>query len=42
MIDLDWVEEWASKNSMNFNKDTCKVLCLRRNHQRGQYSLGSV
>jgi len=26
---VDRLEEWASKNSMEFNKDKCKVLHVR-------------
>ncbi|GAB0209889.1 cAMP-dependent protein kinase inhibitor alpha [Grus japonensis] len=39
---LDRLEEWASKNSMKFNKDMCKILHLGQNNKRPQYRLGSV
>ena len=40
--DLDRLEDWASKNSMKFNKDKFKVLHLGQNNQRAQNRLGSV
>lgn len=27
-VDLDWLEEWANRDLMKFDKDECKVLCL--------------
>lgn len=38
--DLDRLEEWASKNSMKFNKD--KGLHLGQNNQIAQHRLASV
>lgn len=40
--DLDWLKEGASKNCMEFNMDTSKILHLRQNNQRAQYRLGSM
>jgi len=39
---LDRLEEWASYNILEFNKDKCKVLHLRQKNQRAPYRLGSV
>lgn len=38
---LDRLEEWASKNFMNFNKDKCKVLHLGKHDPGVQHRLGS-
>lgn len=40
--DLDRLEEWASKNCMEFKKDKCKLLHLGQHNQRVQYRPGSV
>lgn len=39
---VDGLEEWASKNCVKFNKDSCKVRHLGWHNQRAQYRLGSV
>lgn len=38
--DLDRLEECASNNSMKFNKDKHKALCLGRQNHRAQYRRG--
>jgi len=40
--DLDRLEEWANKNLTKFNKDQCKVLCLRKHNPGVQHRLGST
>ncbi|PKU48734.1 rna-directed dna polymerase from mobile element jockey-like [Limosa lapponica baueri] len=40
--DMDSLEEWASKNSMNLNKAKYKVLHLGQNNQRVQCRLRFV
>ena len=27
-VDVDWLEEWANRDLMKFDKDRCKVLHL--------------
>ena len=39
--DLDRLEKWVDRNIMKFNKK-CKVLHLRRNDLRHQYTLGDT
>ena len=38
--DLDRLEECASNNSIKFNKDKRKALCLGRHNPRAQYRRG--
>ncbi|PKU29714.1 rna-directed dna polymerase from mobile element jockey-like [Limosa lapponica baueri] len=40
--DLDWLEEWANKNLIKFNKDKCKVLHLGKHNPGVQHRLGST
>lgn len=40
--ELDRLEARANKNMMKFNKDTCKVLHLRKHDPGAQCSLGST
>ncbi|GAB0204469.1 mitochondrial enolase superfamily member 1 [Grus japonensis] len=37
ILQRDRLEEWASKNCMKFNKDTCEVLHLEQHKQRAQH-----
>jgi len=39
---LDRLEDWANKNLTKFNKDQCKVLCLRKHNPGVQQRLGST
>ena len=40
--DLDRLEKWVDRNIMKLNKEKCKVLHLRRNNLRHQYTLRAV
>lgn len=39
--DLDMLEEWATENSMKFDKDKSKVLHLGHHNQSAQYRPGA-
>ncbi|KAK4820682.1 hypothetical protein QYF61_003602 [Mycteria americana] len=38
--DVDWLENWANRNVMPFNKRECKALHLGRNSPIHQHRLG--
>lgn len=39
---LDKLEKWADRNLVNFNKQKCKVLHLRRNNPKHKYVSGTA